>query len=166
MYTLAHLHLLLNHIPIIVPPLGLLLLALAWLRRDDLMARIGLAFIIGGAVAALPSYFTGDSAEHAVIRAPGVTRAIIHQHEDAALIGSIVLGVVALFAAWVLWRYRRPVVVPRGVITLGIIGALAASGWFAWVGLLGGAIRHTEMRLDPPPAFGVTDTIIARTTRQ
>lgn len=42
MYTLAHLHLLLNHWPIIVPMVALLLLAFAWLRRSEPTARTGL----------------------------------------------------------------------------------------------------------------------------
>lgn len=52
-------------------------------------------------------------------RAPGVTEAIIEQHQDAAL-GE----------------------------------ALIASGLMAWIGLLGGQIRHTEVRSNPPTAFG------------
>lgn len=154
MYTGAHLHLILNHWPIIVPMIGLLLLAFAWLRHAEPAARTGLALLVGGALAALPVYLTGEDAEHAVERAPGVTEALIEQHADAALTGSLVLGVLGVFALWALWRYRRPTALPRWVLTASLGGALASSGLMAWVGLLGGEIRHTEVRADPPAAFG------------
>lgn len=154
MFTGAHLHLVLNHWPIIVPMLGLLLLAFAWLRHSEPTGRTGLAFLIGGALAALPVYLTGEDAEEAVERAPGVTEALIERHEDAGLIAAVALGVLGVFALWALWRYRRPGALPRWVLTTALSGALVGSGLMAWVGLLGGQIRHTEVRTNPPAAFG------------
>lgn len=161
MYTTAHLHLVLNHWPIIVPMLGLLLLAFAWLRHAEATGRTGLALLVGGALAALPVYLTGEGAEEAVKGAPGVTEAIIEQHADAALTGALVLGVLGVFALWALWRYRRPAALPRWVVTAALGGAIVASGLMAWVGLLGGAIRHTEVRTNPPAAFGTGGTGVA-----
>jgi len=154
LFSLAHLHLLLNHWPIIVPMLALLLLAVSRVRRSEPPGRIGLAFLIGAAVAALPTYLTGEDAEIAIKDAPGVTKAIVERHSDAALIGSLVLGALGVFALWVLWRYRTPGLLPRWAITAALAGALIGSGLMAWVGLLGGEVRHTEIRAEAPPAFG------------
>ena len=155
MYSTAHLHLLINHFPIIVPPIALVFLAVAWLRRSEFAARAGLALLVAGAFFALPSYLTGDGAEDAVRRAPGVTRDIIHQHSSAALIGALALGALGIVALWALWRYREPLLLPRPLMVGALVASAATSLLMAWVGLLGGAIRHTEVRADPPAAFGV-----------
>jgi len=163
MFTIVHLHLLLNHLPIIVTGLGLLLVALAVWRADDYLARVALWFLVGGAVSALPTYLTGDGAEHAVRDLPGVTRPIMQAHSNMALVAAIVVGVLGAYALWALWRYRRPATLPRVVMLVTLVGALVGSGLMAYTGLLGGEIRHTEVRpgFVPParrPAAG--DTLV------
>lgn len=156
MYSLVHLHLLLNHVPIIVTILGLLLLAVAVGWRRDALARVALAFLVGGGLSALPTYLTGEPAEEAVEHLPGVTDAIIERHQDAALVAAIIVGVLGAFALWTLWRYRRAAALPAWAVRAALIGALLGSGAMAWTGLLGGEIRHTEVRSDyvPPPESG------------
>lgn len=152
MFTAVHLHLLLNHLPIIITGLGLLLIAIAAWRRDDYLARVALSFFVLSALSALPTYFTGNGAEHAIKGLPGVTREIIHKHEDIALFAAIGVGVLGVFALWALWRYRRPTTVPVGVVRVTLAGALVATGLMAYTGLLGGQIRHTEVRPGFVPA--------------
>jgi len=157
MFSTVHLHLLLNHLPIIVPGVALVLLLIASWRRDDYLARVGLAVLVGGAITALPSYLTGDGAEDAVRDLPGVSRDIIERHSDIALIASIALGVLGTFALWALWRYRRPAALSRGVVLATLAGTLVASGLMAYAGLLGGQVRHTEVRpgfVAPPHVRG------------
>jgi uncharacterized membrane protein len=152
MLTTVHLHLLLNHLPIIVPVIGLVLLALAVWKHSDLLARVSLALLATGAVSALPAYLTGEGAEEAVEQLPGVTKELIEQHSDIALIAAISVGVVGLLALWMLWRYRRPAELPSGLVRVTLAGALISSGLMAYTGLLGGQIRHTEVRPGYVPA--------------
>jgi uncharacterized membrane protein len=158
-FTIVHLHLLLNHLPIIVPGVALVLVALALRRRDDYLARVAMAILVAGAVTALPSYLTGEGAEHAVRDLPGVTRELIERHSDIALVAAIVLGVLGAFALWALWRYRRPAQLPRTVVGLTLAGTVVASALMAYTGLLGGQIRHTEARPDfVAPAHAASGT--------
>jgi hypothetical protein len=152
MYTIAHLHLLINHVPIIGTALGLLLIAIAAWRRDDPLARVALAFFVGCALSALPAYLTGDGAKDAVKNLPGVTKELIGHHSDIALIASIVAGVFGAFALWALWRYRRPAILPPMIVRATIGGAFVVAGLMAYTGLLGGEIRHTEVRPGYVPA--------------
>jgi uncharacterized membrane protein len=145
-YSAAHLHLIINHLPIIITGLGLLLIAIAAWRRDDYLARVALSFFVLSALSALPTYLSGEAAEHIVEKLPGVTKEIIERHQDIALISASVIGVLGAFALLVLWRYRRPATVPVGVVRLTLAGALVATGLMAYTGLLGGEIRHTEVR--------------------
>jgi len=152
MFTVVHLHLLLNHLPIIVTALALALLVVAVWRGDDTLTRTGLVFLVGAALSALPAYLTGEGAEDAVEKLPGVTEALIERHSDIALVAAIIVGALGAVALFGLWRYRRPVPVPRGFLLFVIIGSFAGSGLMAWTGLLGGEIRHTEVRPGYVPA--------------
>ena len=131
MFTVVHLHLLLNHLPVIVTALALVLLVVAAWRGDDTLTRTGLAFLVGSALSALPTYLTGEGAEDAVEKLPGVTEALVERHSDIALVASIAVGALGVVALFGLWRYRRPVRVPRGFLLLVIIGSLAGSGLMA-----------------------------------
>lgn len=111
--------------------------------------------IVAGAVSTLPTYLTGSGAAHAVRGLPGVTRELIDAHSNIAVVAAIIVGVLGAFALWVLWRYRRPGVLPRYTVMIALVGALAGSALMAYTGLLGGQIRHTEVRpgfVPPPPA--------------
>jgi hypothetical protein len=52
-----------------------------------------------------------------------------------------------------LWRDRRgaPVGGWTGVVCAALV---ICFGLFAWTSLIGGQIRHTELRASPPPAAG------------
>ena len=157
MYSLAHVHLLLNHVPVIVTALALLLLAVALWRDDDTLVRTGLVFLVGAAVSALPTYLTGESAEDAVENLPGVTEELIDKHQDIALIAAIVLGVLGVAALWVIWRYRKPARIPRQFAVWLLAATVVSAGLMAYTGLLGGQIRHTEIRpgfVAPPEGAG------------
>ena len=146
MYSFTHLHLLLNHFPIIVTVLGLLLIAVAVWRKSDALARVALAFFVGGALSALPTYLTGESAEHTVRHLPGVTRELIEAHSDSAVISAIFVGLLGLFALWALWRFRTAAMLPTWVVRVALVASIIGSGLMSWTGLLGGQVRHTEVR--------------------
>jgi hypothetical protein len=137
---------LLNHIPVVGTLIGLGLLALALWRRADELKRAALGLLLICALIALPTYMTGEPAENGVEGLPGVSKALIEQHEKAAgvaLGGSLVVGVLALVG--LIW-FRGNRVVPAwfGVITL--TGTLAVSVLMGWTASLGGQVRHTEIR--------------------
>jgi len=146
MYSFTHLHLLLNHFPIIVTILGFLLIAVAVWRKSDGLARVALAFFVGGALSALPTYLTGESAEDTARHLPGVTRELIETHSDSAVISAIFIGLLGLFALWALWRFRTAVTMPTWVVRVALVASIIGSGLMSWTGLLGGQVRHTEVR--------------------
>jgi formate hydrogenlyase subunit 3/multisubunit Na+/H+ antiporter MnhD subunit len=70
---------------------------------------------------------------------------MIEQHEELALVATIVLGVVGLFALVALFRSRkRPL--SRGIVVAALFSAVAMSGLFGWTANLGGKIRHSEIQ--------------------
>ena len=141
----AHIHLLLNHIPVIGIFIGFLVFALGVWRRNDSWTRLALGLFAAVALVAVATMLTGESAEEAVENLPGVSESLIEPHEDAAklaAIGAYVLGAISLAA--LLWVRRRPL--PR-VLTVSVLPvALLVTGLMAYTANLGGQIRHTEIR--------------------
>ena len=141
----AHIHLLVNHVPILGALFALALLAASFVWAPDVLRRTAFVVLIGTGLASAVADLTGEPAEDAVRGLPGVLRDAIHAHEEfaeAAYIGAIVLAVLALIGV-VRWR-RTPV--PRGAAVVVLVGTVALAGAMGYTGLLGGRIRHTEVR--------------------
>lgn len=143
--TGVHLHLLANHVPILGTLFALILLAASFFVAPDVLRRTALVVLIVSAVAGAVAYFTGEPAEDAIRGFPGVQRALIHEHEEMAEVAWIVTGIVGLLALIVLVRWRRTAI-PRGVAVGAFVVTAVASGLMGYTGLLGGRIRHTEIR--------------------
>jgi len=145
--TAAHVHLLLNHIPILGSIFGLLVLCYGMLRKSDEIKKTSLGVFVITALLTIPVYLTGDGAAQIVSNLPGVSTAIIQQHDQAATITMVaieILGAVSLLCLCLSWRSRREL---RSWMTLGVlILAMISSGLGAWTGSIGGQIRHTEVR--------------------
>lgn len=145
MFSGAHLHLLFNHAPIFAMLFALGLLVLSLFMAKDVLRRTAFLFIIVGAITGVVANKSGDAAEDAIRGFPGVQRKIIHDHEemgDKAFILGDVLGVIALVML-IRWR-RKPV--PGSATLIMLLATAFVSGAFVYTGLLGGRVRHTEVR--------------------
>ncbi len=147
----AHLHLMINHIPVLGTVFGLLLLAFALGRKSEDLKKAALATFVTVALVAVVTYLTGEPAQEKVKQVPGITEAFFEKHEDvagAAMAGSVAVGVVALVG--LVWFHgARPMKPWFGALLL--TGALVVSGLMAYTAYLGGQIRHTEMACTATP---------------
>ena len=142
----VHLHLMLNHVPVLGSVFGLLLLGAAFLRKSRELQKVSLGVI--AAAVAIPVYFTGEPAEERIEHLPGVAKAIIEEHEEAAvvaLVSILVLGAVAA-AGLIVFRGQRSI--PRWFVNASFIMALVTLGLLLRTANLGGKVRHTEIRGD------------------
>lgn len=151
--TATHLHLVLNHLPILGVPVCTFLLVLGWKRGAHELKRLALVGLSLLGLLVWPVYLTGEPAEESVEHLPGVQESLIEQHEDAAWWALVLteLTAAASLAGLLLIRRREGLarVVPTAVVLLGLL----CSSTFVWVGWLGGQIRHSEIR---PAAGGVS----------
>jgi uncharacterized membrane protein len=141
----AHLHILLNHFPVIglVFTLGLLAAALYW--HNDAIGRAGLVALVAIALVAIPVYLTGEAAEEVVEGFTFVSDEIIEPHEEAGLITFIALegiGIIALLGL-VVSRGKRLV---RWLVPTALVMNLIAAAWIGYTAYLGGKIVHRESR--------------------
>jgi hypothetical protein len=146
--NLAHLHLLLNHVPTVgsVVALGLLLLALV--RRNEHLTHAGLEALFVIAVVTLPVYMSGVAAHQKLRDQPGISDEAIRVHQDAALAGFTVTE-FAGFVAWIaLWQTRRRGRAARGLVPAATVLSIVALALMAQAANLGGEIRHPEIRTE------------------
>ena len=74
----AHLHLVFNHFPIIVPIVGLLILMVGFFIGSDVVKKTALGVFILGAILTFPAMYTGEGAEEIAETLPDVTKQLIH----------------------------------------------------------------------------------------
>ena len=145
MFEGAHLHLLINHAPIFGSVFALLLLLASYFVARHVLRMTAFAVLIATAPLAFIAQRSGEPAEDAIRGFPGVQRQVIHDHEEMgekAYLISIAVGVLALGAAI---RWRKQSVPGSAVIVMTLVTAVA-TGAMAYTGLLGGRVRHTEVR--------------------
>jgi uncharacterized membrane protein len=142
----AQLHLALNHIPVILSSVALLLTLWGWLRKNPEIKKVGLVLIVGTAVFAGVAFLTGEPAEDVIKSLPSFSEPHVEEHEKAgtaALTVSIIAGVAAL-ASFMLAK-RKPLLSHYALI-LTILFSLMASTAFLRTAHLGGLIHHEEIR--------------------
>jgi uncharacterized membrane protein len=140
-----HLHIMINHFPVILAVTGALAALLGTVRgRRGVWMYATTSMTIAG-LTAIPTYFSGRQAEDVLRRAWYIARGAIHTHEDAALVATIATVVAALVAA-VAWRrlvrYPREITLPGGLRTLVVLTSLASAGSISYASWLGGRITH------------------------
>jgi hypothetical protein len=143
-----HLHLLMNHAPVVGSVVAWLLLAGGLLWRSTAVMRAALAAFAIAGVLAFAAAQTGARAEDEVEALEGVSEETIEEHEEAAELAALgleVLGALAL-AGLVAFR-RRPV--PGWLAVVVLVAALAPIVLVARTAELGGRIRHPEIVEDP-----------------
>ncbi len=94
----AHLHLVVNHFPIIGTILGLGILVSGMILKSNPVKNTAYALFIVSAVFAAFSMGTGEEAEEAVEDMATVGKKIIHQHEEMAEKLAILLYVLAVIS--------------------------------------------------------------------
>jgi hypothetical protein len=144
----AHVHLMLNHLPVIGSIFGLLLLLFALLRKSEELKRVSFGVFVLTALLALPVYFTGEPASEIVEHLPGVAESLIEEHEDAALFALLTAGATGVVALTGLILFRRAERLPGRIVGAVLVLSLATSGLMGWTANRGGRIRHTEIRSD------------------
>jgi len=145
--NLAHLHLLLNHSPIIgtIIGLGLFLTSIAW-KNDDLK-RTSLILLVAVALLALPAFFSGIGAQAAISKDPAVPAVLIDRHEGAAILALFfmeITGALAFIGLWKRYRFSADKRWSWDLVAILFFSAVTA-GLMARVGTTGGDIRHPEI---------------------
>lgn len=142
----VHLHLVINHFPIVGTILGAIILiaGIAFKKKD--ITRTALAVFIFTALLAIVSSYTGNEAEEIIENLPDISETLLHTHEELAEIFlplSLILGSTALLA--IIMEIRK-IKYSKYVLYLVLLLAISNGVLAKFVGTSGGEIRHSEIR--------------------
>ena len=142
----AHVHLVTNHLPIIIPFIALVVLLIGMFSKSDAVKRTAFFLFILGAISTFPAFESGEEAEEIVEHLAGVSHDLIHEHEEKAEVFatfSYILGALSLFGMWASWKVKSfsKILSLAIVLFAGIVLFLGKQ-----TGTTGGEIRHTEIR--------------------
>ena len=153
----THIHLLITHLPIFGSILGGVVLAYGlWTKSDQTKIAAYILFIISSIGAGI-GYLTGEAAEETVENIAGVSKDLVEQHEDfavIALVSLIALGVASIIG---IFLTSRKSTFTRAVAVVVLFLSFISFGLIARTGYLGGQIRHTEINSNPASSTPGTD---------
>ena len=155
-FTPEHIHLLLNHVPLLVLGAGFFVLAAGLARRAAGETRLGLVVVLLAALATPLVVWSGEKADdrmHLTLDPDGDMIAEQHEHRadktEVALYATLALAAAALF-----FGRANDANLRRWALATAAV-AIVALAMVAWTASLGGQIRHTELRpggAPQPPA--------------
>lgn len=142
----AHLHLIINHFPIIGVTFGLVFLIIGIFNRNSLFRNIAFVVFFASFVFGIISLTTGHAAEDFIEKLPNVNETFIDMHEDLATIYLWLLGILAFFSivSFFIETKAKKSTLPLNIVIL--IWSLFVIYFSTRVGSSGGEIRHPEIR--------------------
>jgi uncharacterized membrane protein len=142
----AHVHLMINHFPVIGILGALLLLVYALARRSKEVEMVSFGAFVLIALVSIAVFFTGQAAEQAVKNIPGVTQSFIGRHEELADLSVVLIEALGALALFGLVLLKRSGAIPRFVMIAVLVLSLLTAAVVGLTANFGGQIRHTEIR--------------------
>lgn len=142
---LTHLHLVITHLPIYGTILGILVLLYGFMVKSSQTRMAAYFVLLLSAIGGIIAFSTGEAAEDTVKKIEGISRELVHEHEEFAEItiyAVIAQAVVALGALWFTWKKSR---LAHAISIATLLVALTCFTMTGWTGYLGGQIRHSEI---------------------
>ena len=145
----AHLHMVVNHFPIIGTIFGLGILIAGIFMKNTVIKNVAYILFVVAAIFAAVSMATGEGAEEIAEKLPSVTDQIIHEHEEMAEKLALVLyalGAISLLGLYLNFKIHSKA---AAVSYIALVVAVIAVFLGKQTGTTGGEVRHTEIRANP-----------------
>ncbi|HPW98271.1 MAG TPA: hypothetical protein PK218_06915 [Flavobacterium sp.] len=146
--TDAHLHLVVNHFPIIGLFFAIGIMVFGVFLKSNILKNTAYVMLIITAIFGFLSMYTGEGAEEMVEDMPNIGHKIIHEHEELAekfvlfLYAAGLLSILGLY--FNLKMHSKANIVAYATLVVAIIAGIFA----VQVGTSGGEVRHTEIRTE------------------
>jgi uncharacterized membrane protein len=146
MVSMAHIHLLINHVPILGSIFVLTLFLIALVFKNGFLQKLSLWFLACVALATAVAYVSGDGTKRAVRGLPQVSDAAISLHEQTARYGLVLMFLVGVVSLGGIILYRKRSILPTYLCITVLVLLLASVVVMVYIGFLGGQIMHPEIR--------------------
>ena len=141
----AHLHLLLNHFPIIGTLVGLALFLVSFVGKNQDLRRASYIVFAGIALLTIPTFLSGFGAALGIQNKPGVSDALVARHEGSAMLSVWFMFATGAFSLVALWQSHHRKSAANWTIAIVLFFSLLTTGLMARTGNTGGDIRHPEI---------------------
>ena len=142
----AHIHLILNHAPIMGVGFGVLVLLYGLMRKSCEVVRASFLMFILSALLAVPTFFTGEPASEVLKGLPYFHEELSETHKAAALIAFIFAGITGVLSLVALFRLAKKKECKAPLTIAVLVIAVITLGFFIRAGQFGGKISHQELR--------------------
>lgn len=146
----AHVHLLLNHIPILGTLFALILLCFGYFLRQEILSKAALWTLVVAALISIPAFLSGEEAEHAVEGIIGVSMVSVEEHEEQAEIAYWAILFSGAIALGTLLSAMKGRTLNRTLLLLNVCFMVGTFALMARAGNSGGSIRHPEIHSSDP----------------
>ena len=143
--TAAHLHLILNHVPVVLVPVAVVTLLYAMASKSGDLTKGALVLLIVSTLFGAGAFLTGEPAEDSLKQIPEVSTEAIEPHEELATFAAGATTLAGVFALVVLMKWQPGGATPWTMIATLVVAFIAAL-LLAWTAYLGGRINHPELR--------------------
>lgn len=144
----AHIHLLVNHLPIILPAVGILILLTGLFSKSEAVKRTAMMIFILGAISTIFAMNSGEGAEDVIKKLDETAKDLIHEHEESAETFAIISYVMGLLAIIGLWTSFKRKSFSNNMTYILLVFAFIVMFFARQTGTTGGEIKHTEIRTD------------------
>ena len=144
--NLAHVHIVINHVPSLGSVLGLLLLAAGMYKKSEPIKHFAYFVLVMITMAVLPTYISGAEAQAIVEKNPSYSPGMIQLHQNAAMITLIIMTAAGMFAWFGLWEFRRQARSSSLTTICTLISTMCAVVSVLITAYIGGSISHSEIR--------------------
>src|SRR6202049_503366 len=124
----VHIHLLLNHIPVICSIIGFGLFLISLFGKNDDLRRGSLIIFAAMALVAIPAFASGKGAQLMLKDKPDISDAFMQRHEGAAMLALWFLEATGAFALAGLWQIHRRARMASWDLAAGLIFLMVAVG--------------------------------------
>jgi len=159
----AHVHMVVNHFPIIGTIFGLGILITGIVMKNNVIKNVAYVLFCISAIFGFASMFTGEGAEEIAENLPSVTDQIIHEHEEMAEKLALVLYILAGISLVGLYLNFKKHAKANLVSYFAFVIALVAVFLGKQTGTTGGEVRHTEIRANATVGYNSETNTIEET---
>lgn len=141
----VHIHLLLNHAPVMGTAFGALLLFYGLFKKSKSVIEASMLAFVITALFTIPVFLTGEPAEESIENIPGILKSTVETHEENAEVAFWLMQALGIFSLLVLIIAGKENKMTGVLTKAALVFSLMVFGFMAKVANEGGKIRHPEI---------------------